>query len=327
MTKLHITNELKPAKLHDFLVDKISTFPSVYAVLYLHFNALAKKGSIVDISEVAKKFNIVITDVLLALESFKERDMLFLEKEGDNIFISFSESILQKPKVETRSQGSTYTPIELEDLIEHSDELKEFYKKAQLSFDYQFTHSDYARLLTCHDTYILPLDVILTAIEYCKLQNTLNMGYLEEVCKTLHSEEAFTPNLAKNILKLSGDKYTVILETLGVKGTLKPVQEDLINKWFEEFNYPIEIILEACDKAVLNTNNPNLNYVNGILKNWYDAGVRTIPEIAEHEKSFSKNSTRKKGSAKTEKSFNNFTEKTINYSEIEKLENTYLLKE
>ncbi|MFV0519537.1 MAG: DnaD domain protein [Lachnospirales bacterium] len=327
MKNLHITKELKPGKLHDFLIDKISNFPPVYVVLYLHFNALAKKDTVVDICDIAKKFNIVLTDVLLALENFKERDMLFLKKDGDDLYISFSEEVQIDNSISKKIENgcSNYSPLELEELIENSIELKEFYQKAQESFSYSFTYADYERLLACHDLYILPLEVILSAVEYCKLEDKLSMGYLESICKKLNIEEAFTLELAQKVLKLSGDRYTEILETLGIKGTLKPVQKTLIDTWFDDLKYPIQIILEACDKAVLSTNNPNLNYVNGILKNWKDAGVSTISEISEYEKSYSKsNNIKRKSNTKNEKSSNNFEGKSINYNEIEKLENTYL---
>ncbi|MFV0440414.1 MAG: DnaD domain-containing protein [Lachnospirales bacterium] len=328
MTKIYLSNNLKSAKLNEFLIGNVFNYPATYVAIFLHLNALVKKEEFVELESVAKKFNVVCTDVFLMLERFNEAGLLFFAKKDSDIHISFSEPVsfdvakpIQQPYAESIQVSSYYSPEDIKELIKSDRGLEKFYQDAKSYFDYEFSHSDYEKLLTLHDVYKLPLKTILFSINHCKCENRLSMGELERTCKFLNSNDAYTEEEAKQFLRVSGDKYTSILNALGIKGKLKPVQENTINSWYEDFAYSMDIILEACDKAVINTNNPNINYVGGILKNWYNAGVTSVSDIAEHEKNFAKGN--QKTNAKTKNSFSNFTEKQNDYDAIENLERKF----
>ncbi len=326
--KLHLTNELKPAKLNTFLLDKVAVFPPVYSLIYLHLNALARKESIVNIEHVRKKFNTTYADVLGAITCFEKAELLYFKEKDENFYISFSSAFTEPVSeivIENKEVSKRYTAVEIEEMTSNSPELKVFYSDAQKVFNYSFSYSDYERLLYIHEEYLLPLEVILTVINYCKLESKLNMNYLEQVCRTLYSEGVTDVETAKKYLNISGDSYTEILKALSIKGTLKPIQKDVIDKWFKEYNYTIDIILEACDKAVLSTNNPNLNYVNGILKNWYMANIKNMSDIYEYEKSFTKSYGKNQNQKpKAKNTINNFDSEPTDYSDIERLERKFL---
>ncbi len=321
--KLQLENELKPAKLNNFLLDKIATVPPVYAVVFLHLNALARKGTVVDLDKIRLKFNITYSDIFSTLDTFSKMELLYFKNTNNSIVVSFSENFtapVTEVAVEEKDESKRYSPLEIEDMTSHDPSLKAFYNKAQDIFSYSFSYTDYERLLYIHEEFLLSLEVILEVIKYCKLENKLNMNYLEVRCRNLYEEGIKDIEDVKSNFGVSENIYTEILKSLGIKGSLKPVQKDVIDKWFNEYNYSKDIILEACDKAVLSTNNPNINYVNGILNNWFLANVKTFSDIVEYEKSFSG-----KSKAKGKKSsLNNFKGTTTDYSDIESLERKFL---
>ena len=67
--------------------------------------------------------------------------------------------------------------------------------------------------------------------------------------------------------------------------TLSPMEYEIINSWSSSFKE--EIILEALKEAVYNNVN-NLRYIDKILSEWNKKGIKTIKDIEEDRKNFSK---------------------------------------
>jgi len=63
--------------------------------------------------------------------------------------------------------------------------------------------------------------------------------------------------------------YKRILKSLGFARNATEEEQRLIDSWFDEMGFTIEKILEACGKTS-GIPNPNMNYVNKILRNWHE---------------------------------------------------------
>lgn len=62
-------------------------------------------------------------------------------------------------------------------------------------------------------------------------------------------------------------------------GNLQPYIVDQINAWIDEFpNDADEIVIKAMEIAVSN-NSKRWNYINGILKRWYQNGVKSLSDV------------------------------------------------
>lgn len=64
---------------------------------------------------------------------------------------------------------------------------------------------------------------------------------------------------------------------------LSPSEIDMINDWLHKLNYKEPIIREAIKRTKL-SGKTNLNYTNGILRNWKDDNITTIEQIETKEK-------------------------------------------
>ncbi len=63
--------------------------------------------------------------------------------------------------------------------------------------------------------------------------------------------------------------YRRILSLLGEYRLPTKAEEKLMDTWVDNMNFSMEVIEKAFEKS-LAIKNPNLNYVNGILKNWHE---------------------------------------------------------
>ena len=54
----------------------------------------------------------------------------------------------------------------------------------------------------------------------------------------------------------------------------------MIDRWFRDYSFPVDIVLEACDRTMRTIHQPSFEYADKILKDWKDKGVRAVEDIA-----------------------------------------------
>ncbi len=84
---------------------------------------------------------------------------------------------------------------------------------------------------------------------------------------------------------------------------LSPTEKKYAKIWIEEYGYSAPIILKAYDIAVIHSSKLSYPYINKVLKNWFDAGCKTLAdcdEYTEREKSKPKSDGRSRTKSKTE---------------------------
>lgn len=67
-------------------------------------------------------------------------------------------------------------------------------------------------------------------------------------------------------------QVTDVKKCVGQYGGVTKPQREMYLKWNKKWKFGHEIIMRAAQETV-RTNNPNFNYIDGILKNWYEKGV------------------------------------------------------
>ncbi len=50
-------------------------------------------------------------------------------------------------------------------------------------------------------------------------------------------------------------------------------EKKIIDKWFEEYKFTMELVLRGCENSA-KTSNPNINYIDGVLSSWYRKGIK-----------------------------------------------------
>ncbi len=68
---------------------------------------------------------------------------------------------------------------------------------------------------------------------------------------------------------LRRSQYRRIMQALGFNRNATEKEKSLIDSWFDEMGFGIDKILEACGRTS-GISNPNMNYINKVLINWYN---------------------------------------------------------
>lgn len=66
-------------------------------------------------------------------------------------------------------------------------------------------------------------------------------------------------------------------------GMLGPTQFEKLRFWVEEQGMEAEVVALAIEETVASAENPRINYLEGILRNWYNSGIRTLTDLMANE--------------------------------------------
>lgn len=62
-------------------------------------------------------------------------------------------------------------------------------------------------------------------------------------------------------------------------GMIGPTQAQKLRFWVEEQGMEAEVVALAIEETVASAENPRINYLEGILRNWYNSGIRTLTDL------------------------------------------------
>lgn len=145
------------------------------------------------------------------------------------------------------------------------------------------TPAEHKSVIHILDFIRLPADVVLMAIEYCSSVDKENFRYIEKICANWADKGINTHELAEqylSFLKQIKQDEAKIKKMFGIENrSLTDYESDLVKKWLNEYNFPLDVIKLAYEKTVAATNKVAFAYMNKILSNWYELGYRVITDI------------------------------------------------
>lgn len=182
-------------------------------------------------------------------------------------------------------------------------------------------------IISFHDWLGLPIDVIELLIEYCVDNDHRNMRYIEKVAIDWADNEINTIEKAKVRTETYNKSYFIILKAYGITDrSPTPNQIKLMDKWLNNFQFDISVIVEACERTIAQINKAEMRYTDSILETWANAKVRTMADIESLDQNRPKKVYNKPASKQNNK-FSNYNQRQYDYDELEKKALELRLKE
>ena len=206
-------------------------------------------------------------------------------------------------------------------------EVVEFMYIAQKLLGKTLSASDVNTLLYFYDVLGFDSDLIVYLLEYAISNNHRQMRYIEKTAISWANEGIDTVDKAKASTELYSSRCYPVLKAFGISGRNPGAGEKaLIVKWTDSYGFPMDIVLDACNRTMNTIHQPSFEYADSILTKWKEKGIRTLSDVklldGEHQKNkaaYKKNQTdNNETSAKPKNSFNNFNQRTYNYESLEK---------
>ena len=318
----------------DFIENYMPMANGDYVKIYLYLLHCVKSDKMLSVSTLADLFQCTENDIKRALKYWESKKLLFIEETADHEITALSltdgqapsvsvapETVVSAPTEKLSPEKYSYTAAETRAFKEQT-EIKQLLFVCEQYMGKQLTRTDLETILYFYDKLHFSTDLIEYLVEYSVSKNKRSLRYMETVALEWHKKGIRTVDEAKLDSKPYAKECYQVLKALGINNhDPLPTEITYVNRWMTEYGFTIDIILEACNRTIMQIHKPRFEYVDGILKAWKNAGVKHFADIekltAEH-----KNRTASKNQIKNDKPFttrfHNFEQHTYDFEELEK---------
>lgn len=180
-----------------------------------------------------------------------------------------------------KSSTVKYSPRDIANIVEKSDDLKFLMQSVQSVIKRPITFAEQNSIINLSEYYSLPATVILMLIEYCNEIGKANIPYVEKIAKSWCENGIVTHESAEaEIIKMI-ERNTFenkVKKAFGISNNLTPTQESLITQW-NSLGLSLDMILYASEKCLDSINKLSFPYINKILQSWAKNGFKVREDV------------------------------------------------
>lgn len=167
--------------------------------------------------------------------------------------------------------------------LQESEELRLLFNEAQNILGKTIGYDGQSTLIMMHDSYGLPVEVILMAIEYNKAKGKTGFAAISRTGREwseleIDSIEAAIEYIEEhNIVDETWHKLRSMTEITNKNPTQK--QKRFLTAWTKEYGFNADMIYFAYEEAIDNTGKASFEYMDKVLASWYKNAVKTPQDI------------------------------------------------
>ena len=195
---------------------------------------------------------------------------LIAREEGTIVIREVRESIFGA-NIE-KNDSSSFFPEKVEPQISVDNEaLGKMYGKIESIWGKALSTKELEECLILIEEIGVKPEILIYAFEYGVKLNKKNFKYIRKVALNWQKEGLTTiEEIEKGLSQRDAryQEYKRIKEAMGFPRPLTEFEKNMCDRWFDEMGWSLKEVIDACSKTV-NISNPNINYVNAILENWY----------------------------------------------------------
>jgi len=274
-----------------FISEYLPSMPCEHIKVYLYCLFLSKYNKHASVEDLSKKLSLDYDSVSNAISSLESLGIVGRKDKNISILDLKEKEITKIYRLKTTS-----TPEEALHSSDRNDKRRETISAINKNF-FQglMSPSWYTNLDAWFDKYKFEEDVMYTLFQHCYDYKGLSPNYIIKVADSWHSKNIINSfDLDKYFIQYQKirDVKLKITKKLKLNRFLTEYEEDYIDNWVEVYGYDFEIIDLALKKTTSKTN-PNFNYINAILKDWFENNLKTKEEIVKYEATKKRNYNKK----------------------------------
>jgi len=259
--------------------------------VYVYCLFLSKYGKNASVEEFAKSLGMEVDKVKECLTNLENLGVLTWKMDGVVLHDLKEKEIKKLYRLKTTS-----SPEEAVNNFEKNKRRNEIiYTINNSFFQGVMSPSWYTDIDAWFDKYQFDEDVMLALFQYCFDQKGLIKGYIEKVAESWKSRNirnAFDLDNYSMEQKKFKDVRGAIIKKLKLGRNLTEYEDAYVEKWVMDYKYDFDIIELALRKTTAKSN-PNFNYINSIITDWYNHGLRTKEEILMYDANRKKNASKR----------------------------------
>lgn len=320
-----------------------------YVKIYLYLlRCLSNVDNNISISVIADRLDDSEKDIIRALAYWEKVNVLSLSRDskGNIIKISLNDFIHKNssnsshalvPEHEiatsiesiTHKDKPTYTAAQIEELSK-CDDVKWLLKIIEIYLERFLKPADIQLILYLYESVGFSVELIMYLYEYCISKNKKNPSYIEAVALSWAEEGIDTVEKAETTSVLYNANYNAVNKAFGLNRAPGNVERQYINKWVNQYGFDINIIVEACNRALLAVQKPDFKYTDKILENWYKNNVHHLSDISKldeaHTKSTAKSANKTSNNTTSTNKFTSFPQRNYTNADYSSMEQRLLRK-
>lgn len=311
LSMLFSTTELSDVFFTEYLSPASGDFIKVY--LYILF--LSKYNKDIKLNDLSKKLALPLKTIQDALKYWEDLEVILKKNSGYivNDLREIELHKLYKPKVS----------LSAEDVAKNS---KNQHRAKAIEVINESFFQGIMSSSWCNDIelwfkkYGFDEQVMIALFRYCFERSALHRNYIQTVADAWHKNgiktwsdlDLYYQKQEKlNVLKKSVSKK------LGLSRPLTQYEEAYIEKWGVDFNFSLDII-EIALKKTTSKANPSFDYIDKIICDWHDRGLKTPKDIQDYLINLKNKDKNIKSLEK--KSYNNYEQRK--YEDLDSLYST-----
>ena len=262
-----------------FVSNHLTNANGDYVKLYLYCMFISKHNGDISPLDLSKKLSLHLSTVEQGLKYWEENGVM-TRKQKNYILNDLKQQEI----------GKLYTP-KLTSLPE--DAVKNTSKNVQrtkiinainsMFFQGVMSPTWYTDIDTLFAKYKFEEDVVYSLFQYCFDRQALHRKYLFTVADAWAQSGIVTMEDVDNYysqFEKTNQMKKSIGKKLGFVRNLSEYEEAYVNKWVNDFNYPLDIIEIALKKTTSKTN-PSFDYIDKILTDWHERKLNSVSDINE----------------------------------------------
>lgn len=284
----------------------------------------------------------ILTDIAFTDESFFDNRQKRLERYADSLEQSLPDqnedpdSRMDSGQPLTAVQSTAASPasapssparftvsLQRKKELSQQEEIQQLLYIAEQYLSKTLSSTEVNHILYFYDELHFSFDLIEYLIEYCVSKGKRSINYIRKVALEWASQGITTVSQAKKDTNLYHRDYYTVLNAFGIQGR-GPAQAEIeqMSRWFREYGFSTDVVLEACRRTINRTHTPNFQYADKILSGWKDMGVHSLADIARLDKRDSKASGQGETPAVSRpkaasNKFNNFPQRKYDFDRLE----------
>ncbi len=284
--------------IDQFLPEANGEFVKVYLLLLRRIS----EGGELSVCHMADQLNNTEKDVLRALKYWERMKLLRLEYGAGELLSGLvllpeaareedcPEAALEETPQKPRSSGKQEEPEEEESARGKTADLQELQEDEDFSQLLDLVGCYVGKILTSRECEVLAnlygglgmsAELLEYLVEHCVSGGHKSMRYIETVALNWHERGIETVEQARAETVNGGENTYAVLKAFGLGGrNPAAVERSMIDRWFRDYRFPVELVLEACDRTMRTIHQPSFEYADKILKEWKEKGVRALEDIA-----------------------------------------------
>lgn len=259
-----------------FFSEYLSQANGDYVKVYLYMLFLSKYDKDIKVNDLSKKLVLPLKVIQDAVKYWEEQGII--TKKTTGYIINNLQEIelhkLYKPK-------TTLSADQIQKSAENQQRAKAIEHINNKYFSGLMPTTWYPDIELWFKKYSFDEEVMIALFGYCFDRSALHKSYIQRVAESWYKNNIKTFNDLDTYYEKQ-EKIKIIANTiskkLGLHRQLSEYEYAYIEKWTFDYGYNFDII-EIALKKTTSKANPNFDYLNKLLSDWYDRGFKTVNEI------------------------------------------------